>query len=226
MKTALVILALGLFSCADTRSISPREVAAERENLAKIESAEQKVTDLTAEVERLKKERTQIIEASKALTQEIDRLRRELKSNESAKSFQRHERQEVMLAKTVPGRKPRLIVFTALEWCVPCQKYQIELDRLGKMVYVVDGKEHTWIEDIGSDDSKCVQVLDCSDENGEEFKLATSYGVGQYPTTIKVDDDGTLGDRYSGVIAAERLPEWVLGRWKPPRKLDSIIKVE
>jgi len=209
LKSGLILLAV-VMSCASER-VTPREIAAERDQIAAIRSSEE-------EIKKLTKERKELIETVRKLNGEIDRLKGEL-------SECRAER-VAMKAAVVTGRKPRLIVFTAMDWCPACVQYDVQITKLGDMEYTLNGVKHRWSESIGSDESKAIQVVDCSDEDSDNAKWAMRVGIGTYPTTVRVDDEGVMQERHTGQVEALNLSRWLAGKWKPPIRLDSIINAK
>jgi hypothetical protein len=198
LKVALVVaIALApLLSCSE-RGVSQKDIARERERIAQLREAESRVD----EAERLKAQLEEQHEIVRTLEQKL--------------------LERTMLA-AVTGRKPRLIVFTAIEWCNPCQQLQGEINRLGEMGYVLNGVAHKWSEDIGEDEDNSIQIVECSDDESDGAKWADKWNVKQYPTIVRVDAKGNQENRFSGVVSAEVLSLWQAGKWRPPRKLDEI----
>lgn len=182
--------------------VSQRDVAREREKIAEVREQSVKVSELEQSVSDL-----------------ANQLR---ESREEANSLRQKLGVKVMLA-AVTGRRPRLIVFTAPEWCVPCQHLDQEIERLGMMAYFdKNGARRLWSEDIGPEEDNSIQVVDCSDGDSDGAKFAAKMAVGSYPTTVRVDRDGNQVNRYTGVLDAETLCRWQAGKWVPPVKKDQI----
>lgn len=202
MRLALVAMMAVLSVPSCESRVSQRDVAREREKIAAVRDCDDRVSQLERDVGDLA---NQLREAR----QEANNLRQKIGV-------------KVMLA-AVTGRRPRLIVFTAPEWCVPCQHLDQEIDRLGMMAYFdKNGARHLWSEDIGPEEDNSIQVVDCSDDDSDGAKFAAKMAVGTYPTTVRVDRDGNQVNRYTGVLDSETLCRWQAGKWVPPVKKDQI----
>ena len=216
MKAAFVILAL--VSCASDR-IAPRDVAEVRQRIQ-----DERVAKLDAE--NLREQLDKALRQIESKDAELDRLRQALDTvNETVRSLQKQLKQEeaTMMA-AVTGKRPRLIVFTALEWCPPCQQLDAEIHKLGEMSYTVDGVQRFWRDSIGETEDKSIQIVDCSDDESDNAKWATKWAIGKFPTIVRIDDDGDQESRYTGIVAAIDLSLWQAGKWKPPRRQDELSK--
>ena len=189
-----------VLSCAE-RGVTQRDIARERERITQLRSAESRGEELDCDLQKMQAE----------LDEQYDIVR----------TLEKKLAERTMLA-AVSGRRPRLIVFSAIDWCNPCRQLQNEIDRLGEMTYSVNGQSHKWAEDIGEDEDKSIQIVECSDEESDGAKWAESWNVKQYPTIVRVDAAGNQENRFSGVVSAEVLSLWQAGKWRPPRKKDSV----
>ena len=200
MKYAVMVVAL-LFSCEGTTRIVPREVS----------RASAEARDRAGLVDGLERE-----------VNEANRLRGEMA--EDSRKDEKDAVRPASVDSTQLGRMPRLIVFTAVEWCAPCRRLDVEIDRLAAMTYVTaDGNQHTWAENIGAGPDKSIQVVDISDD-GEtpEQALAVKYRVKGVPTMVRIDADGKEESRHTGLIDAETLCRYQAGKWRPPpAKIDE-----
>lgn len=196
MKYAVLLVML-LFSCVSVTRVAPREVSRA--------SAEAK-------------EREELNASIEAEVRETNRLRGEL-----AETVDNEDAPQPSPVAEVIGYTPRLIVFTAVEWCAPCRKFDVEIKRLGEMGYVdTDGKQHKWSEKIGRSPDNAIQVIDISDDSDSaSAEMAMKYLVEAVPTIVRIDADGKQESRFSGTIDAETLCRYQAGKWKPPPKLDG-----
>lgn len=137
---------------------------------------------------------------------QLEKCLRELKQKEAAKASR--------------GKFPRLIMFSAPEWCAPCRELEKNIEKLAGQAYQVDGKLHLWKENIGGDETFSIQLVDCSDSDGDGSKLAGDYGVSTFPTTLRVTGPGTVESWFTGVIDADTICRYQAGKWSPPVKLD------
>lgn len=209
---------LALMSCASER-VAPRDVAEVRQRIQ-----DERVAKLDAETVR--EELDKALRQIEAKDAELDRMKQALDTvNETVRSLQKQLKQEeaTMLA-AVTGKRPRLIVFTALEWCPPCQQLDAEIHKLGEMAYTVGGVQHLWKENIGETDDKNIQIVDCSDDSSDNAKWASKWAIGNYPTIVRIDAEGNQESRYTGIVAANDLSLWQAGKWKPPRRKDELSK--
>lgn len=123
------------------------------------------------------------------------------------------------------GYLPRLIVFTAPDWCVPCQKLDIQILTLAQLGYQdKDGKQHFWGEKIGCTEEYAIQIVDASDSDGEGAKTAERYLISSYPTIIRINIDGKRESQFTGVLDAATLCRYQAGKWAPPHKLSQIVQ--
>jgi len=123
------------------------------------------------------------------------------------------------------GYLPRLIIFTAPEWCVPCQKLDNNILALGQMVYQDElGRQHYWAEKIGSTADHAIQIVDASDPDGDGAKTSDACSISKFPTIVRIDRDGKRESQYTGVIDAETICRYQAGKWAPPRKLSQIVQ--
>lgn len=120
----------------------------------------------------------------------------------------------------IEGLLPRLIVFSAPEWCVPCRSLEANIKTLSGQTYTVDGVQHFWRENIGPDDEASIQLVDCSDESGPGAQMAREFEVKTYPTTVRVAKSGLIESRFTGVMDADTLARYQAGQWTPPLAID------
>lgn len=195
MKYLPVIVSLLFFSCSSVVRVAPRD-------FARVRAEEQ--------------EKAELVSAIESEVAESNRLRDELTDSTEEKA----ETPEPTALAVDAGYTPRLIVFTAIDWCVPCQKLDAELKRLGEMAYVgPDGKRHTWSEKIGRSPDNAIQVIDISDDSDAgSHEIALKYLVGAVPTMVRLDVDGKQESRFSGLIDAETICRYQAGKWKPPKQ--------
>lgn len=201
MKFSLMFAML-LFSCASAHRIVPREVSRA--------SAEAR-------------ERTELTESLEREVEESNRLRGELaefsSKAETVKDVEKPAREEEYT--------PRLIVFTAIEWCQPCRTFDKEIAKLGAMAYQDSkGVDHLWSEKIGEGPKNAIQIIDISDESDTvSGEMAVKYLIEAVPTIIRIDADGKQESRFSGVLNAETLCRYQAGTWKPPpaKKKKNIV---
>ncbi|CAB4177818.1 TRX_family domain containing protein [uncultured Caudovirales phage] len=193
---AVFVFVLFLVGCAAVCRVAPREVSR-----AKAEAAER--AELVASLERE--------------VTETNHLRSELEAIAD-------EPPAAALVGDPIGYTPRLIVFTAIEWCPPCRKFDVEIKRLGEMGYTgADGKPHKWSEMIGRDPDNAIQVIDISDESDSaSAEMAMKYLVEAVPTIVRIDADGKQESRFSGVMDAETLCRYQAGKWKPPAQPNAL----
>lgn len=123
------------------------------------------------------------------------------------------------------GYLPRLIVFTAPDWCGPCQVLDRNLLVLAQLGYQdKDGKQHFWGEKIGCTEEYAIQIVDASDSDGEGAKTAERYLISSYPTIIRINIDGKRESQFTGVLDAATLCRYQAGKWAPPHKLSQIVQ--
>lgn len=123
------------------------------------------------------------------------------------------------------GYLPRLVVFTAPDWCGPCQVLDRNLLMLGQLAYQdKDGSQHLWGEKIGCTEDYAIQIVDASDPDGEGAKTADRYLISQFPTIMRIDRDGKRESQFTGVLDAETLCRYQAGKWAPPHKLSEIVQ--
>lgn len=192
MRFAAVLVLL-LFSCASAQRVAPRDVSRMSSDAM---------------------ERAELVESLEAEARESNRLRGELGAVQKADA----EQKPTVIADEI-GATPRLIIFTALEWCPPCRKFDVEIKRLGEMQYVDNaGRVRKWSESIGPGASKSIQIIDLSDENDSvAADLAVRYTISAVPTIIRIDADGKQESRFGGWMDAETLCRYQAGKWKPPK---------
>ena len=207
---------LAMISCASER-VAPRDVAEVRQRIQ-----DERVAKLdTASVREQLDEALRKLESKEG---ELDRLRKALdRANDTVRTLQDQlRREETVALAAVTGQRPRLIVFTAIEWCVPCQQLDAEIHTLGEMAYTVNGVQKFWRDSIGESEDKHIQIVDCSDDESDGAKWAAKWAIGSYPTIVRIDDDGNQDERYTGIVKANDLSLWQAGKWKPPRKRDGL----
>lgn len=109
---------------------------------------------------------------------------------------------------------PRLVIYTAPEWCAPCQRLAQEIERLKGLE--VGGKK-VWRGQVGPGPMQAVQVLDASCDPSPELEQAQAAGVKEWPTIIRLDADGQEQWRFSGTMTAEQLSRAQAGTYDPTK---------
>lgn len=176
----------------DAEILASASLAAERD-ASRLREANKAIDDLTEENRLLK------FQLGKALC-ELDKL----KETATSADIQ------------IDGKFPRLIVFSAREWCAPCRVLEKQIVKLGTQGYEVDGVRHLWIENIGSGDDYSIQLIDCSDTDGPGMQMAGRFKVSTFPTTLRISDIGIIESRFTGVIDANTICRYQAGKWSPP----------
>jgi thiol-disulfide isomerase/thioredoxin len=118
---------------------------------------------------------------------------------------------------------PRLVIYTAPDWCEPCRRLDKEVDRLKSLD--IDGKR-SWEGLIGPGTQHAVQVIDASCDPSPEMTLAKKSRVKSWPTTIRLDATGKEEWRYTGTMTAEQLSRFQAGTeypGRPARKVNAAV---
>lgn len=117
---------------------------------------------------------------------------------------------------------PRLIVFTAVDWCLPCQALDAEIKKLETSE--INGVQ-VWCGLIGQTSESAIQVVDVSGDDAPGHALKDSYRVNSFPTIIKIDRKGREESRFTGVLTASQLSDYQCSKWNPPRSPSAIAEV-
>lgn len=116
----------------------------------------------------------------------------------------------------IEGKFPRLIVFSAPEWCAPCRDLEAQIEKLSKQTYTIGGVNHLWRENIGADDEASIQLIDCSDTDGPGMQMAGRFKVSAFPTMLRISNLGIVESRFTGVIDSDTICRYQAGKWSPP----------
>lgn len=116
---------------------------------------------------------------------------------------------------------PRLVIYTAPDWCLPCRQLDKEIKRLESLE--VDGRP-AWAGKIGPGTQYAVQVVDASCDPSPELGMATKAKVKTWPTIIRLNKAGKEEWRYTGTLTAEQLSQYQAGLvypGKPAAKINA-----
>lgn len=118
---------------------------------------------------------------------------------------------------------PRLVIYTAPDWCEPCRRLDKEMKRLEALE--IDGQK-LWAGQIGTGTGFAVQVIDASCDPSPELTQANAAGIKTWPTTIRIDANGKEEWRYTGTLTAEQLSQFQAGKvypGRPDRKVNAEV---
>jgi thiol-disulfide isomerase/thioredoxin len=107
---------------------------------------------------------------------------------------------------------PRLIVYTAPEWCAPCRQLDRELKKLEDMVI---GGTTPWKGRVGTTESHLIQIVDASDEDSEGHRKAAAARVTRFPCIVRTGWDGKENWRYTGTLTAVQVSQYQAGKLDP-----------
>ena len=113
------------------------------------------------------------------------------------------------------GYAPRLVIYTAPDWCEPCRRLDQQIERLKGLT--INGVKGQWNGLIGTGDGNAIEIIDASRADSPEMGQAKAAGVTAWPTIIRIGKDGQESSRTTGVLTAEQLSQYQAGRWAPPK---------